>query len=219
MYEILETSLESLIKSENYNDIHEVLNKLSQSLGYMYFGYQYWPGKEKYGEVGFSGVVQCNYPDEWQRRYMDEAFYDDDPVVLFSSAREGTVEWRHIPRFNQSQERIMQEAASYGLQEGVVSSCFQRPTGRLQLTFTGPAYRGDLQLALEILPQIVPLMVVTFRRAHKLEEQLKWLTQRQRDVFFMLREGQRRKEIAENMSISLRQVDRHIAEIKIRSSA
>jgi DNA-binding CsgD family transcriptional regulator len=112
----------------------------------------------------------------------------------------------------------MQDAAKFGLQDGVVASIQDPNGGRTQIAVAGPEGQGDIQLAPETMPVIAPMLTVCFRRAYRLEEKLAWMTQRQRDVFFELGKGRRRDKIACSLSLSLRQVDRHISTIKDRTS-
>ncbi|TDI60403.1 MAG: hypothetical protein E2O92_05500 [Alphaproteobacteria bacterium] len=214
MHLVVEETLRELIGAETYSRLHAGIENLARNLRYRYFGYQYWPGTAKYGDPEFSGVVQANYPEDWQRRYVEKDYYQDDPVRIYGLEQEGIIEWKLIPRWNSRQELVMQDAARFGLEDGIVSSFKDSQEGRLQLTFAGGAYEGDYRLASDVLPLLVPVMTVCFRRAHRLEEKLKWLTERQRDVFLLLRKGQRRATIAQTLSLSVRQVDRHILHIK-----
>ena len=203
-----------MLGAETYSRLHAEIESLAQSLQYRYFGYQYWPGTVEYTDPNFSGVVQANYPEDWRRRYVDENYYQDDPVRLYGLEQEGIIEWKLIPRWNSRQEQVMHDAARFGLEEGIVASFKDSQEGRLQLTFAGESYEGDYKLASDVMPLLMPIMTVCFRRAHRLEEKLMWLTVRQRDVFLLLRKGQRRAAIAETLSLSIRQVDRHILHIK-----
>jgi|GEM_PF-920449 DNA-binding CsgD family transcriptional regulator len=214
MHIVIEDSLSALMRAETYGQIGEVITDFANQCGFEYFGYQYWPGDYAYGHPEFSGTVQTNFPQVWQRRYVEKNYYHDDPVRLFGLEQEGMLEWSQVPRWNARQETMMQDAANYGLEEGIVASCHENPKGRLQLTLAGKSFKGDMRLAAQAMPSIVPVMLVCFRCAHKLEDKIKWLTERQRDVFLLLRKGQRRENIASQLSLSVRQVDRHIARIK-----
>lgn len=219
MHRIAETALGSLLRVETYSQIHQVIVGLADNLGFRSFGYQYWPGGPAYGEEGFSGVVQSNYPDAWLQRYVELDYYDDDPLRLYSLNWEGVTEWGLVPRWTARQEQVMQDAARYGLEQGVIAGIQEPNGGRKLISFAGPAGEGNTRLALEVMQIVAPTMTMCFRKTHGLEEKLKFLTERQRDVFLLLRKGRRRDEIAHNLSISLRQVDRHISQLKNRADA
>ncbi len=208
VHPVVEQTLSQLITSETYSGLNTIIEDLSRHLGYPYYGYQYWPGTAEYGDPEFSGVVQVNYPEAWQRRYVEQDYYQDDPVHLYGVEREGVIEWSHIPRRNSYQEAMMRDAAHHGLEEGIVANFRENVRGRLQLTFAGAAYEGDHRLASEMMPLLVPVMMFCFRRAHKLEEKLKWLTEGQRDVFLRFRSDQHRETMAGSLSPSVLQ-NRH----------
>ena len=218
MHKVVENALTEIVRAETYSQLQDIIDDLATGLGYPYYGYQYWPGTANYGDPDFSGVVQANYPEAWQQRYVDQGYYDNDPVRLQGIEREGIIDWHLIPRWTSDQETVMQDAYRYGLQHGVVASFHENLGGRLQLTFAGKEGDGDSTLSKDALTMIAPALLVCFRRAHKLEEKLKWLTARQRDVFMLWRKGERRENIAETLSVTVRQVDRHIARIKERTS-
>ena len=196
MRRIVEQSIDALMGAETYADVHNVIINAGIALGYDYFGYQYWPGAEQYGDRNFAGVVQCNYPQGWMTRYVEEDYYDIDPVRLFGLAHEGVAEWRALDLAAPLQNDFMREAARYGLEHGVVGSFHDSEEGRLQLTYAGCAERGEASLALEVLPIIGPMMTVCLRNAAQLESRIRWLTERQRDVFFSLRRQAKREKFA-----------------------
>jgi hypothetical protein len=185
--QVVELSIDTLMKAETYWDIHYVITNAGISLGYDYFGYQYWPGAEEYGDRNFAGVVQCNYPEAWMTRYVEQGFYDIDPVRLYGLSHEGVIEWRQLSLLDPAQQQFMREAADHTLEHGVVGSFHDSEGGRLQVAFAGPAHQGEPALALEVLPVLGPLMTVSFRKASQLESRIRWLTERQRDAFFALR--------------------------------
>jgi len=193
---VVEQSIDALMGAETYADVHNVITSVGIAIGYPYFGYQYWPGAEQYGDRNFAGVVQCNYPQEWMTRYVEEDYYDIDPVRLFGHAHEGVTEWRLLAAAAPQQVSFMQEAARHGLEHGVVGSFHDTQDGRLQLAYAGHAGRGDVAAALEVLPVVGPLMTVCLRNAAELESRIRWLTERQRDVFFALRREARREKFA-----------------------
>jgi len=133
VHQIVERSLAALMGAETYSDVHYVITSTGIALGYDYFGYQYWPGGEEYGDRDFAGVVQCNYPETWMSRYVEQGFYDIDPVRLFGLTHEGVTEWRLLGGRDMSQEHFMREAAQYGLDHGVVGSFQDSEGGRLQI--------------------------------------------------------------------------------------
>lgn len=195
MRQVLESALGSLLKSETYADIHAVIERAGGALGYGYFGYQYWPGSEEYGDWNFAGMVQCNYPQAWMSRYVERNYYDIDPVRLFGLAHEGVTEW-HLLELTDVQRRFIQEAARFGVGEGVVGSFHESEGGRFQLAFAGPASGTDPRAACDVLRVMGPLMTVCFRKAHQTESRIRWLTEKQRDVFFRLRRAAIREKFA-----------------------
>src|SRR5688572_26427301 len=54
----------------------------------------------------------------------------------------------------------MQEAARFGIEDGVIGSFHDSEGGRLQVTFAGPAGQGDPRLAREALQIVGPVMTV-----------------------------------------------------------
>jgi len=195
--QIVEQSLAALMGAETYSDVHYVITSTGIALGYDYFGYQFWPGGEEYGDRDFAGVVQCNYPAAWMSRYVEQGFYDIDPVRLFGLTHEGVTEWRLLGGRDMSQEHFMREAAQYGLDHGVVGSFQDSEGGRLQIAFAGPADQGEPALALEVMPILGPPMTVCLRKASRLESRIRWLTERQRDSFYLLRDSVRRERYAD----------------------
>ncbi len=199
MRRVVEQSIDALMGAETYADVHNVITSVGIAVGYHYFGYQYWPGAEQYGDRNFAGMVQCNYPQGWMTRYVEEDYYDIDPVRLFGLAHEGVTEWRLLEATMPQQDSFMREAARYGLEHGVVGSFHDSEEGRLQLTYAGHAGEGNPALALEVLPVIGPMMTVCLRNAAELESRIRWLTERQRDVFFALRREAKREKYARYM--------------------
>ncbi len=191
--QVVEASLDALLKAETYADVHTVIVRAGVALGYDYFGYQYWPGAQEYGDRDFAGVVQCNYPQAWMSRYVEQNYYDCDPVRLFGLSQDGVSEWRLLDRTDVSQERFMQEAARFGIEDGVIGSFHDSEGSRLQLAYAGPSGRGDPRQALEALQIIGPMMTVCLRKAYLLESRIRWLTERQRDAFFLLRRSAMRE--------------------------
>lgn len=196
MRKVVESALGSLLKSETYADIHAVIESAGGGLGYGYFGYQYWPGSEEYGDWNFAGVVQCNYPQAWMSRYVERSYYDIDPVRLFGLARDGVAEWNQL-EMDDAQRRMMADAARYDVGDGVVGSFHDSENGRLQLAFAGPEIGTDARAASEALRVLGPVMTVCFRKAHHLESRIRWLTERQRDAFFQLRRAAIRGKFAD----------------------
>jgi hypothetical protein len=191
----VESSLHALLKAETYADVHTIITGACSALGYGYFGYQYWPGIEEYGDRNFAGVVQCNYPQAWMSRYVEEDYYDIDPVRLFGLTHGGVAEW-HSLATGPAQERFMREAARFGIADGVIGSFHDSEGARLQIAYAGPGDRSDPATALEVLQIIGPLMTVCFRKAYQLESRIRWLTERQRDAFLQLRQTALREKYA-----------------------
>lgn len=196
MRQVVESSLGALLRAETYADVHDVITRAGIALGYDYFGYHYWPGTEEYGDRDFAGVVQCNYPRAWMSRYVEQDHYDRDPLRRFGLTHDGVTEWRLLDTVDASQERFMQEAARFGLEDGVIGSFHDSEGGRLQVAFAGPAAQGDPRLALEALQILGPAMTVCLRKASLLESRIRWLTERQRDAFFLLRRSAIREKFA-----------------------
>jgi hypothetical protein len=66
MHPVVDSTIRDLLTAGTYSQIDEVIHKFADGLGFLYVGYQYWPGDTAYGDDAFCGVVQCNYPDAWQ---------------------------------------------------------------------------------------------------------------------------------------------------------
>jgi hypothetical protein len=193
---VVETSLDALFKAETYADVHSVITSAGAALNYEYFGYQYWPGTEDYGDRNFAGVVQANYPHAWMARYVEQGYYDIDPVRLFGLASGGVSEWRLIQGMDAAQHHVMSEAARFGVVDGVIGSFHDSERGRLQLAFATAATQRDQRPALETLRVLGPALTVCLRRAYQLESRIRWLTERQRDAFFHLRRSAYREKLA-----------------------
>jgi hypothetical protein len=195
---IVEVSLNALTKAETYADVHDVIVDVGKSLGFRYFGYQYWPGSEEYGDRNFAGLVQCNYPQAWQARYAEQDFYAVDPIRLFGLDHDSLSEWRLIDITSDAGEQVMREAARHGLENGVIGSFHDSQRGRLQITYADLMHCGEVDGALEVLGVLGPMMTVSLRRAHELESRIRWLTERQRDVFFALRRKRLQRSFENN---------------------
>lgn len=195
MRQVVESSLYALLRAETYADVHGVITAAGNALGYDYFGYHYWPGAEEYGDRNFAGVVQCNYPQAWMSRYVEQDYHGCDPVRLFGLTQGGVTEWRLLDT-DAAQKSVMREAARFGLEDGVVGSFHDSQGGRLQVAFADATGRGDTRLALDTLRVLGPLTTVCLRKASLLESRIRWLTERQRDAFFLLRQSAIREKFA-----------------------
>ncbi|MGE0669230.1 MAG: autoinducer binding domain-containing protein [Sphingomonadales bacterium] len=196
MRQIVESSLGALLGAETYADVHQVIVSVGEALGYAYYGYQYWPGGEEYGDRNFAGLVQCNYPQAWLVRYVDQSYYDIDPVRLFGIAQEGVVEWHQLDTLQPAQQEFMQEAARFGIEDGVIGSFHDSEGGRLQLAYACAAGAVAPGPGLETLQVAGPLMTVCLRKASHTESRIRWLTERQRDSLFQMRRLVNRERFA-----------------------
>ena len=196
MRQIVETSLGALLGAETYSDVHRVIASVGEALGYPFYGYQYWPGSEEYGDRNFAGLVQCNYPQSWLSRYVEQKYYDIDPVRLFGLAQEGVVEWHQLASLDPLQQRFMKEAAQFGLEDGVIGSFHDSEGGRLQLAYACAAGTVDPAPGVEALHIAGPLMTVCLRKASHLESRIRWLTERQRDSLYQVRASANRERFA-----------------------
>jgi hypothetical protein len=89
-------------------------------------------------------ILLDGYPQGWVKRYFDESYFDSDPVMAWCIKSIVPVLWSDLVlEAGSKEERMMQEAAAFGLRDGVTMPVHS-PQGEL----------GILSLSIDAPPEL-----------------------------------------------------------------
>ena len=108
---------EQLRDCQSRADIHELCANRAKALGFEYFLFQsYFPSVDDI-------IVLNGFPDEWHHQYVECGYINIDPTVKHCSSNTLPIYWDQIKwpkgRGSVSERKMMQEARSHGLNQGV----------------------------------------------------------------------------------------------------
>ncbi len=140
---------------------------------------------------GQPAMHHSTYPDEWNKQYIESAYFLRDPVVAWAVSAAGSVRWSalEIP----DTFGILSAAAEYGLKYGATISIGERHS-RTILSIS----RGDREFTDEEISQAE----VAAKEIHSRTGHEKTLTIGQRNALRMIAEGWKYPQAAERLGIA-----------------
>jgi DNA-binding CsgD family transcriptional regulator len=183
------------------------------------------------GEIGFTMPSYClilmpearllseatliTFPSEWERRYMAQGYFRDDPAVLASLQMREAFAWRDIAVPAESRARhIMAEAADFGVRDGMTVPLHGGPlTGLCSALPDAPAQKERDEILAHGRMPLTVLTLLVHERARQLfhrDASPRLLTRRERECVRWLAVGKTGMEIADILSISNLTVTQHL---------
>ena len=161
-------------------------------------------------------ILLDGYPQGWVQRYFDEAYYDSDPVMAWCVKSIVPVLWSDLVLAPGSkEEKMMQEAAAYGLRDGVTMPVHspQGELGILSLSIDAPPEhaRHTAQAAIPYVQLLASHLHQAVRRINGLmADEGPNLTVRERECLSWAADGKASNEIAQLLGISESTVNFHL---------
>jgi DNA-binding CsgD family transcriptional regulator len=162
-----------------------------------------------------------NMREQWQRRYMEQAHWDNDPVMRYCMASTMPITWDQnfaVSRRTAAEDRMMEDAAAYGVIQGI-SVATHGPgaeIGILSLYSSVPAKEFSRLAAMRV--HQVHLMAIHLHYAMQETFGVKEgapvvLTKRENEVMLWTAEGKTAWEIASILKCTERTVNAHVKNI------
>lgn len=167
------------------------------------------------GKVNIWDVGRSNWPEEFQKRWVDKRYIFHDPISRFAMKNRSAFEWHtaydHASRFGQ---KILDEARDFSLFDGLaVPVMFQNyPTGMISLGF------DQLELSPNEIAQIELVCIHSYTQLLKVSDiecdlSCETLTPREIDVLYYAAAGKTNWEISAIYNISEHSVKDHMKNI------
>ncbi len=207
-------AVQALQRAPNVNKIKEVLRHVASYRGYDSFHCSAPPPVG--GDVTADNVLFEEWPEEWKHRYTDERLYTIDPVVVKLQCSADPFLWSAIRtgRLARAERRVMDDAASYGLREGLIVPIFGVGGRVYGASFAGRQPRCDAIARAEI--HLVSMYA--YARAKQLRrrgpEPTITITLREREAIQWAAAGKTDWEIGELVGISESAAHKRIETLK-----
>lgn len=128
-----------LSNAATLDELHILCREYSEALGFQHFVYALRVPTH-FADARL--IMVDGYPPGWVKHYFEQAHFDCDPVMAYCAQHVVPMCWSDLSLEHGSQaERMMQEAAGFGLRDGVTMP-LHRPQGEL----------GILSLAVDAPP-------------------------------------------------------------------
>ena len=156
-----------------------------------------------------------NYPSEWLERYMANHYVNDDPVYLRGLITKDPVIWNDVLDENLSvrARRIMEEAAHFGLRNGVAFTIGRQVSGMVGFGFAGPdpdiGFTRETLNILRTAAYHFHLVYTDFLNSGTHDGLHHGLTAREREVILWIAHGKTKSDIAQILQVSESCVKRH----------
>ncbi|MCG9576090.1 autoinducer binding domain-containing protein [Vibrio tubiashii] len=109
---VIEDYIQSLIKSETKEEIHDVLSKASKLLGFDYFAY----GIRQKMSFGTPRIEMVNnYSNDWNARYQGDGLSNNDPLIMLGMKGSDFILWDNV---KDESQQFWQEAKHHGIYQG-----------------------------------------------------------------------------------------------------
>jgi DNA-binding CsgD family transcriptional regulator len=121
--------------------IHGALRRFANIHGFEWFTYLSVHEADVYG--------LSNYPDEWQKQYLEDDLAKVDPVVAAISPTRGAFAWseREMPtEIRRDQRRFLGEAKTFDIRSGIAIPIFSGFGRRALFTFASGDLKADRSL-------------------------------------------------------------------------
>lgn len=199
--------------ASSIDQLEDMLREESKRLGFDSFVYALRvPTSYSNAQV----IMLDGYPEGWVKRYFEAAYYDVDPVMSWCVKHVVPLRWSDIILEPGSRaERMMQEAASYGLRDGVTMPIHspQGELGILSMSLDAPPEQASSITALS-LPYVQLLSSHLHQAVRRISGLLQDgdsnLTARERECLSWAADGKTSGEIAQILEITERTANFHL---------
>lgn len=198
-----EQMVENLGESSNLNELNQNIKKIFESFDV-----------ERFAITGYCDNTFrsfTTYPNEWIQHYIENQYYDHDPVLSWGKLRlpfhwEGS----KMTDLTPIQERLVSQAHDFGIKTGITLSV-PSSTGQAFLTLLD--YQELHPSALYVL-SLAAQSYWHFMQTTQAKELLNLLTTREREIIFLKTKGLAMKNVAISLNISESTVVFHLTNIK-----
>ena len=166
-----------------------------------------------------------NYPDEWQRHYVEHGYHHKDPALLMASRSIAPVDWRRL-RNETSFRTIFNAAHDFGIAEQGLTIPVRGPFGDIGLlsvtrscsdrewNLLKGSILGELQnAAVHLHDHVMTTSALTRKLAHPS------LSAREIEVLQWIAAGKSQQDVADILSISNRTVEVHLRSSRTKLAA
>ena len=166
-----------------------------------------------------------NYPDEWQRRYVDQGFQNKDPALLMAGRSIAPVDWQRL-RKEATFQSIFREAHDFGIAEQGVTIPVRGPFGDVGLfsvtrdcsdrewVSLKSKILGELQnAAVHLHDHVVKANALTRSLTHPS------LSARELEILQWIAAGKSQQDVADILAISNRTVEVHLRSSRTKLGA
>lgn len=204
-----------LSETECFDDWLARLETLTRKLGYSNFLVGLKPGP---AAVSQQVLIYSDYPDAWRNRYDAQAYAAVDPVVHHCLNRNRPLLWNREHFRRPSELAFFEEAAMYGLQQGLALP-LHGPRGETGMLCLKPSEHGarSMSTMIESLPVAAVLRDYLIERVLRTQTEHQatvHLTQREKEVLHWSAAGKTTWEIAMILSCTTSAIDFHFKNIR-----
>lgn len=194
-----------LSNAATLDELHILCREYSEALGFQHFVYALRVPTH-FADARL--IMVDGYPPGWVKHYFEQAHFDCDPVMAYCAQHVVPMCWSDLTLAPGSQaERMMQEAASFGLRDGVTMP-LHSPQGELGiLSLAVDAAPGEARtICQNALPHIQVLVGYLHEAVRRVSGLLRnadpKLTQRETQCLRWAADGKTSSEIAQLLGLS-----------------
>ncbi|MCG9512535.1 LuxR family transcriptional regulator AbaR [Acinetobacter pittii] len=202
----------SLIVQNEYQ-LFEIVKSTALKLGFDYCAY----GMQSPLSIAEPKTIMLNnYPQEWQKRYVEQQYIKVDPTVQHCMVSLQPLIWSNQSAKTQEQKEFWEEASSYGLNVGWAQSSrdFIGTRGMLTLARSSEQLSEKEQKAqytnMYWLTQTVHSSIAKIVNDTEFAQFNLYLTHREKEVLRWTAEGKTSAEIAQIIGVTERTVNFHL---------
>ncbi|RSO54174.1 LuxR family transcriptional regulator [Acinetobacter lactucae] len=202
----------SLIVQNEYQ-LFEIVKSTALKLGFDYCAY----GMQSPLSIAEPKTIMLNnYPQEWQKRYVEQQYIKVDPTVQHCMVSLQPLIWSSQSAKTQEQKEFWEEASSYGLNVGWAQSSrdFIGTRGMLTLARSSEQFSEKEQKAqytnMYWLTQTVHSSIAKIVNDTEFAQFNLYLTYREKEVLRWTAEGKTSAEIAQIIGVTERTVNFHL---------
>ncbi|WP_373358210.1 LuxR family transcriptional regulator AbaR [Acinetobacter lactucae] len=202
----------SLIVQNEYQ-LFEIVKSTALKLGFDYCAY----GMQSPLSIAEPKTIMLNnYPQEWQKRYVEQQYIKVDPTVQHCMVSLQPLIWSSQSVKTQEQKEFWEEASSYGLNVGWAQSSrdFIGTRGMLTLARSSEQLSEKEQKAqytnMYWLTQTVHSSIAKIVNDTEFAQFNLYLTHREKEVLRWTAEGKTSAEIAQIIGVTERTVNFHL---------
>ena len=171
-------------------------------------------------------IVLVTYPDSWVRHYTESDYFRSDPVIHHAMQEFAPVDWSDMKNLNPAAQKILTEAAEYGIGGQGMVFPIRGPNGDFALfnvtsSLETPAWEV---LKARRMADWMRLGHYIHRRlleinGHKMFGGLARLSPRERETLRLTASGLNSDQVADEMGISERVVRAHLQTCRYKLNA